>query len=184
MNQFPKFLTKNGPAIDCTPATATVINKYAKTLPAPLIEFWKERGWCGYANGLIWLVNPADFADVLEDWDVPKKSIAFGRTAFGDLFLWAEKQVQFLFVHHGRITEMTDDIEMFVEMMLCNDDYLENGLMGKQYKKLVKRLGQPGPDECYAFVPALALGGKGDLATVQRVKLREQLAILAQLHEG
>jgi hypothetical protein len=184
MSQFPAFTAKNGPAANCQPAVAETLRKYTKKLPPQMIEFWKESGWCSYANGLIWIVNPEDFADLIEDWDVPKGSIVFGRTAFGDLFLWSEKQVQYLFVHQSSVGEMTDDIETFMDMMLCNSSYKGDGLMGKQFQKIVRRLGPPAIDECYAFVPALALGGDGDTNTVERVKLREHLGILAELAKG
>ncbi|GAB1545475.1 hypothetical protein NUACC21_81510 [Scytonema sp. NUACC21] len=47
----------------------------------------------------------------------------------------------------------------------------------------VTRLGQLSPDECFAFVPAIALGGSETIETVQRVPIQEHLALLAQLVE-
>ncbi|WP_442787264.1 T6SS immunity protein Tdi1 domain-containing protein [Flavobacterium suncheonense] len=37
-------------------------------------------------------------------------------------------------------------------------------------------------DECYTFVPALALGGDEKITNLQKVKIKENLEILAQLH--
>jgi len=184
MSNLDEFVTKNGPALDCESAKASVIAAYKKKLPEALIEFWKESGFCGYAEGLVWIVDPTKYSDLLTDWDVPKGSIVFGRTAFADLMLWAEGQVQYLFVHHGRIAAITDDLELYINSSLTSDSYLDKALMGREFKKVVRRLGRPAADECYAFVPALALGGSGKIETIQKVKLREHLGILAELVGG
>ncbi|GAC1578532.1 MAG: GAD-like domain-containing protein [Polyangiales bacterium] len=179
-SDFERFLKSNGPAIDCKEADKAVIRKYESRLPGSLLQFWREAGWCGYRKGLIYFVNPAEYKDLLADWRVPKGSIVFARTGFGDLILWAKGEVQVLFVQYGQLAKMSR-IDLFLNISLTSKDFVENGLLGREYKMALKRLGPPGPDECYGFVPALALGGSGKPETIQKVKCREYLAILAQL---
>jgi hypothetical protein len=51
------------------------------------------------------------------------------------------------------------------------------------FKRAVKKLGIVGPDEIYAFEPALALGGSARLTSLMKVKLEEHLHFLAELGE-
>jgi hypothetical protein len=105
----------------------------------------------------------------------------FARTAFGDLFLWRNNQVEFLSTQYARFAELTDDISLVFEHSLCDDRYLNNGLDRKLTVKATKKLGPLSPDECYGFEPVLALGGSGKIDTVQKVKLVEYLSMLSQV---
>jgi hypothetical protein len=160
-----------------------VIDRYAARLPAPLIGHWRDAGWCGYAGGLIWVVNPLGFEDVLVEWGdlFAGDALVFARTAFGNLFVWQDGKVHFASIHYGWKKSLTDNVEIFFEVLLCDDRYVAEGLDGRLYWKALPRLGRPAADECYAFVPALVMGGPGTAETLHRVKLREHLGFLAQV---
>lgn len=183
MSQFKNFHKLHDPGLKCKKAANKSIQEYKDKLPSSLLEEWKENGWCGYAQGLIWIVNPDSFEDILGDWvDLTSTSaIVFARTIFGDLFLWSGDQVHILTVQDGDVEVITKDIEIFFNKFLCEEDILDNVLKKDLYQEALQRLGLPEPNECYAFVPALALGGPGTVDTIERVKLREHLHFLAQL---
>lgn len=183
MSELEYFLQKCGPAISCTPVSQKTIDQYKDRLPATLIDHWKEQGWCGYLNGLLWIVNPQDFEAAIVDWvtEQDQPAFVFARTSFGDLFVWANNQVYFLSIHHGWFEDLTVDMEIFFNGILCDKQYLNIGLRGALHQKALPKLGALEPDECYAFVPALALGGSEEVRSLQRVKLREHLAFLVQL---
>ncbi|WP_122688499.1 GAD-like domain-containing protein [Pseudomonas viridiflava] len=44
------------------------IKRYEDKLPKQLLQFWYDYGWCGYANGLFWTVNPQDYESTPEHW--------------------------------------------------------------------------------------------------------------------
>ena len=182
MAAFSKFKKKHGAGAFCTSAPQDIINSYQNRLPAPLLEKWQESGWCCYGKGLIWLVNPLDFNEVLEDWlDASENALIFGRTAFGDLFLWHNDEVQYLHTQYARLESLVNDINFFFEFALCDDGYLDTVLDRKLFRKALKQLGQLKRDECYGFEPVLALGGSGEIDTVRKVKLREYLGLLSQV---
>jgi hypothetical protein len=183
MNRFENFHKLHDPGFRCRKAGKKSIQKYKDKLPLPLLDEWKENGWCGYAKGLIWIVDPDDFESILGDWvDLSSTSaIAFVRTAFGDLFLWSDGEVYMLTVQDGNLEVITSDIEAFFNTFLCEESVLDKVLKKNIYQGALQRLGPPEPDECYAFVPALPLGGSGTTDTVERVKLREHLNFLSQL---
>ncbi|MHC8440384.1 T6SS immunity protein Tdi1 domain-containing protein, partial [Bacteroides hominis] len=49
------------------------------------------------------------------------------------------------------------------------------------FHKLVERLGLPAKDECYGYVPALALGGSKSLDNIQVVKMLPYIDMIAQM---
>lgn len=183
MTHLENFKRIHGPGISCRKAVKEKILFYKDKLPASLIELWEDEGWCGYAKGFIWVVDPPDYTDIINEWlKIPSKIFyVFARSAFGDMFLWCNNEAYYLNVHHDKIKRITDDIEIVFNSVLCDSVVLERLLLMKLYQDALPRLGQPKYDECYAFVPALALGGPGTADSLQKVKLHEHLGLLAQL---
>ena len=182
MSQFKEFDQQYGPPERCISVSDDALRRYHGALPDELLAEWREVGWCCYEKGLLWLVDPQQFADVLDDWGpfdgaVP---VVFLRTAFAHLYLWHEGSVYSLDVQRGGLSRVTTRIDrMFT--LLCDPEIKEKILRASLFEQAVPLLGGLARDECYAFEPALALGGSGALETLRRVKIREHLAILAQL---
>lgn len=49
------------------------------------------------------------------------------------------------------------------------------------FSKLVDSLGLPAEDECYGYIPALALGGNKSLKNIQVVKMLPYIDMIAQM---
>jgi hypothetical protein len=180
MEPFQRFLQTRGPAVDCRTPQPGCFERYQDRLPLPLIEEWKRSGWCSFANGFFWTVDPSDFTETLEDWSIPSAgSSVFARTAFGNLFYWNAGWAYSLDVHTRQVDRLVDRIEIVFDYLFCSTDYCDV-LNYPLYRAAVARLGQPLYDECFAFVPALALGGGGEIETIQKVKVKEHLSLLAQ----
>ena len=182
MSHFEDFEKMFGPAENCEKPDAATITQYENVLPAELLDQWRETGWCSYGKGLLWLTDPKQFDDVLDDWVeiVPEKGTVFLRSAFAHLYMWRDGYVYSLDVQQGSLSQVTKNVaRMFT--LLCEPDVQEKMLRKSLFDEVLPRLGPPARDECYAFEPALALGGPGTADTVQRVKIREHLAILSQL---
>ena len=58
------------------------------------------------------------------------------------------------------------------------DGELDNKLSIKQYKAAIKKLGDLEYDECFGYVPLLALGGKESVDNLKKVKIREHIAMI------
>jgi hypothetical protein len=182
MSKFQDFEREYGPATDCVIPDVRAFQQFEGKLPAELLDEWREGGWCSYGNGLLWLVDPAQFDGVLEDWvqlDGPAP-VVFLRTAFAHLYFWHDGYVHSLDVQRGGVSQVTKKIErMFT--LLRDPEIKEKMLRVSLFEQARARLGSPARDECYAFEPALALGGPGTVETIRRVNIREHLGILAQL---
>jgi hypothetical protein len=94
---FSRFLSKFGGPVDRQEVPASSIERYRGKLPNQLLEYWAEHGWCGYANGIFWIVNPQDYEGVVASWiegtEFKQRNTyhLIARGAFGDLYLWGEK---------------------------------------------------------------------------------------------
>jgi hypothetical protein len=184
MPPFEELESAYGPPTQCEEPSDAAVQAHEGTLPAEIVDHWREVGWCAYGDGLVWFTNPQQFDGILEDWvDECTDAPVFLRTAFAHLYYWCNGQVHSLDVQRGGVSQVTDNLELF-STLLVDEDIQEQILRRSLFEEVKERLGSPGRDECYAFVPALALGGPGTADSVQKVKIREQLGILAQLVGG
>src|SRR3954464_5908828 len=95
-----------GPAKECRPASSAALEKYASLLPQELLQHWRDVGWCAYGEGLIWVIDPDQLVDVLDDWlGHGHGAIPFCRSAFADVFVWHEDSVKSLTVQSGNFDE-------------------------------------------------------------------------------
>jgi hypothetical protein len=149
-----------------------------------LIKLWREDVWACYGGGLFWTVNPQDFTEIIKDWKVVKpQSVVFGRNAFGELFLLRKEEVFILRIQYNDLGNLGPSAYIFLNSTLKEPSLKESYLEKKLFGKVRKLAGNLEPDECYGLFPALPLGGDDeDPKAYRRVKLREYLASLAQMH--
>jgi hypothetical protein len=189
---FALFLTHFGPPIDRRYVPPSTIDRYRGKLPDQLLAYWEEYGWCGYADGLFWTVNPQEYEPALEAWigETPfMEQDAYhviARSAFGTLYLWGEETGDTLSVMAPASTCLTSppdndiDRDFQVRLFFGGMSREANDVEGL-FAPALQQLGRLAHDEMYGFVPALALGGALTLSNLRKVKAVEHLVILAQL---
>lgn len=191
-----------GPQINSTSVPPSVIENYRGKLPDALLTFWKELGWGGYGNGLVWLVDPHEYSDVLSAWlhdtELCNKDRyhVFAYGAFGDLYAWGERTGPSLHIDSPwSMIFPSNKSEKVAQGQARRDSLLWNWFGASSRKKFdedddddkplfdraVNLLGRLRPGEMYGFVPALALGGPCRLDHLQKVKAVEHLMFLAQV---
>ncbi|KPY87574.1 hypothetical protein ALO97_03442 [Pseudomonas syringae pv. tagetis] len=190
---FAFFLEKFGPAIERHAASEASIARYKNKLPEQLLRYWEDYGWCGYAEGLFWTVNPQDYEDLLTDWLAGKEVFkndnyhVIARSAFGELYLWGEKGADSLSITSYMSRYSTNNSifaggeEDYGIRVFFSSMQLEHNDLDSFFEPALKNLGQLQSDEMYGFVPALALGGQMELKNLQKVKTIEHLTFLSQL---
>jgi hypothetical protein len=192
---FARFIEKFGAPIDRQEVPASSIERYRGKLPKLLLEYWAEHGWCGYGDGIFWIVNPQEYDGVVSSWIEGTKYgerdtyHLIARSAFGDLYLWGEKtgfslkitSVLSRCVLHNfelKTEEMDRELQGFLlSREVDTNDY------GEMFKPAKKKLGMLRHDEMYGFVPALMLGGPDTLDHLEKVKAVEHLTLLSQIAE-
>ncbi|RMN25284.1 hypothetical protein ALQ62_00563 [Pseudomonas coronafaciens pv. zizaniae] len=190
---YASFLKDFNPTTDRQEAPQSSIDRYEKKLPAQLLEYWKEYGWCGYADGIFWTVNPQEYETILSHWlsetNLPKNDnyYVIARSAFGILYVWGQEQGYCLTIssyrtrYSSRISRFTGEkLDAGVNAFFFSMSPNHNDIDGL-FEPAREKLGPLKSDEMYGFVPALALGGPMELENLQKVKTIEHLTFLSQL---
>jgi hypothetical protein len=192
---FSVFLDTFGGPVDRQKVPASSIERYRDKLPNQLLEYWAEHGWCGYGEGIFWIVNPQEYEGVVASWIGGTKFEErddyhlIARSAFGDLYLWGEKTGASLKITSVLSRCDVDDFEITSDEL---DRELQNFLLsteveyndfGDLFQPAKKKLGTLRHDEMYGFVPALMFGGPDTLDHLEKVKAVEHLILLSQITE-
>ncbi|QIQ72691.1 hypothetical protein HBB04_03091 [Pseudomonas coronafaciens] len=190
---FAFFLEKFGTEFSRQEVPTSSIDRYKNKLPNQLLEYWKDHGWSGYAQGIFWTVNPQDYEELLEQWLVGTDIFeqdnyhVIARSAFGKLYVWGERQGSCLTINSylARYTPRTskftgEKLDFGIKVFFSSKKPDESDL-DDLFRPALEKLGPLKSDEMYGFVPALALGGPMELKNLQKVKTIEHLTFLSQL---
>lgn len=197
---FEVFISEFGEATHRVDVPIETIQKWRDKLPDLLLTYWQEEGWCGYANGLFWIVDPEDYEDLVDEW-LENTSIeqidvfhVVGRTAFGDLHVCGERTgvnmtiscpINAIFALPKDLKPKSKEdqdwsVRSFVGLSASECD-LEDESGVPLFERAVAKLGPLEPDEIYGFEPAIVLGGKMQLENLVKINLDVHLTILRQL---
>jgi hypothetical protein len=199
-DDFSLFVEEFGEADHSEPVPASAIEKWVGKLPNQLLTYWHQEGWCSYARGLFWTVNPDLYEDLVGEW-LADSALAqvdafhvFARSAFGDLFLCGEKtgaNVTVCCSIHA-ITVLAKELKakdaerkdsairsFFAASFLSDFDRAD---LSKKplFDRALAKLGALAVDEMYGFEPALVLGGQPMLDNLRKVKLDSHLTMLRE----
>ncbi|VVM80438.1 GAD-like domain-containing protein [Pseudomonas fluorescens] len=192
---FARFVEKFGGPVDRQEVPASSIEKYKGKLPNQLLKYWDEHGWCGYGDGIFWIVNPQEYEGVVASWiggtEFEERDAyhLIARSAFGDLYFWGEETGASLKITSFFSRYITHTSILPKEQM---DKRLHNFLLSTEveyndfdelFKPAKKKLGTLRHDEMYGFVPALMFGGPDTLDHLEKVKAVEHLILLSQITE-
>lgn len=197
---FDYFHENMGQADAFVPVPPDALAHYRGKLPDNLLYIWQRLGWSSYGQGRFWLTNPADYVDVVDRWlrGSPIAQIdtwhVITRSAFGDLRVFGEQTARSFNVSspcHGLIGLLGDlrkkepDPDLSVDVIVISTDFERNDLVGSNGKPLfasaLKKLGPLGVDEMYGFEPHPLVGGKFDVKSLCKVKLRGYMLTQADL---
>lgn len=197
---FSLFIEEFGEANSGEAVPDSAFGKWEGRLPNQLLIYWRQEGWCGYAQGLFWTVNPDEYEDLVGEWlaDTPLEQMdafhVFGRSAFGDLYLCGERSGANATVccSINAITAVPKELKAKDEGRRDSSirsffaasfraDFDRSDLSKKPlFARARSQLGALAVDEIYGFEPALILGGKPVLENLRKVKLDQHLTMLRQ----
>lgn len=191
-----KHFLQRHPPTQTRPVPEECAAAYQDTLPDELLVLWRLSGWGKYGGGLIELIDPADYQDVLNGWLGGDRSgirTPFLLSAFGVLYYWrrlGELQpdgsyegydVAYINPHDSDTGVVAWDVASFLGEHLGADDLDPFGLWPALQDRAETELGS---GTIYGFVPALRLGGTPDPLTTSPVLAPEHLELLRQLAES
>lgn len=185
---YEKFLSQN---MKCERQVAddAFLAKYADIAPKELITLWQEVGFGTFYNGLFRLLPLEEFifwddAYIGESGQI-KPQIPFMITAFGDIFVWVydtclnESYVAYINIRKGTWKIGASNIKILFNVRILSNTCIKMFDL-EMFPALVSKLGRLAEDECYGYVPALALGGDNDIDKVERVKYVPYIDLICQ----
>lgn len=152
-----------------------------------MFHLLKENGYCSINNGLIWTVEPNLYTEVARTFPgISKTALVFARSYTGCLFIWDKlkigESIIHLNIHTGKSKIISTGFQVFLPFNITSKSFLERECYGKIELAAQKKHGLIQSDECYSFVPALAIGGSEKISEMKKVKILPQLKLLGQLH--
>ena len=105
-------------------------------------------------------------------------------TAFGDIITWEKGEfVGIVMYRYGE----DDIIQAGFKYLMMDIEYGEldeEYLSIEQYNAAVKKYGELEYDECFGYVPLLALGGKESVDNLKKVKMKEHIELIYSMVGG
>ena len=174
MATFTQFTT-------VTPITEETLDRYAGRVPDQVTTAWRQHGSGLVGAGYVRLLNPDHATQMLDGvLGMPDGTVPVMATALADLVLWIEPMFHVARFRWGVIDVLHFDAGMLLADVQ-RDEFLDDILERPPYTQAVERLGVPGIDECFGYVPLLGLGGTPDPSHLDRGGLWEHLAVIMQL---
>lgn len=177
-NQFPTYSVVEKP-------TPELLIRYRDLVPPELLEVWNQYGFGSFCDGYLKIVNPDDYADLLADTyqltSTPSSTpaLVLFATAMGDLLVWEDGYLSRIDYRHSQTEVFSKGLDFFFED-IADGVTLTKELRWEPYLAARAKLGEPAFDECFGYVPLLALGGPETVEHLQKVKLREHLYLISQ----
>lgn len=156
------------------------ISQYENKLPKEIIYLWKNYGYGTFYNGYLKIINPNEYKELIKSsYFQGDVSIPVFITAFGDIITWEKNQFLGIIKYRYGINDViSDGFDFFFEDLSSNEFDEEYFTIGK-YKEAIDKYGKLEYDECFGYVPILAIGGPETVEHLKKVKMKEHIALIS-----
>ena len=192
------FIATHKPSPKNTRASAETIAFYRGVLLDSLLELWQTTGFGFYGDGLIQVINPDDYKEILWAWllrDEDMTRLPIALSAFGDIFYYrnlndednedddeTHEDVSFLDPHTPESGCTVWSLNDFFNEWICDSEIIEKFLDKDMLKAATEKHGELEENQIFTFVPALKLGGRRSAEHIDRCDAKCQLDVLLQLN--
>lgn len=183
-----------------SPIEPDYARSYKGKLPDSLINYWLEYGFTRHSNGIFWIVDPAEFEEVKNEWikDTPIEKednyYVFARSGFGKLFLWGTKtgnkyvidtRLGWIIKREGDEEEIQEGNESralygFLVCTRISGLDVETSNDEPLFDKAINKYGPLESNEVFSFEPAIFMGGDEKLKNISKSNIFVHLSVLAQ----
>jgi len=159
------------------------IARFSDRVPAAAAQMWRTHG-AGFVgdHGFFRFVDPARAAQMLDGvFGLPDGATVLFTTALGDLVVHVNGLYLVIKPRWGAIDLIQDkSFEQLVDAVQ-DSALLESVWEWEPYPGAAERDGVPGFEQCFGFVPLLALGGRATADSLQLSGLYEHLDVIARM---
>ncbi|UFU06281.1 T6SS immunity protein Tdi1 domain-containing protein [Ruania halotolerans] len=165
------------------PIAAETIDSFADRAPEGAVQMWRTYGAGAVgADQFIRVIDPARGRQMLDgSVPLPETVVPMFTTGLGDVVMWAQS-MYLLYTFRWGTLQFTRDLSLDRLTELMQDPaVLDEDFQRQPYPLAVTRQGTPAHEECFGFVPLLALGGPNKAGNLQKMGLYEHIAVITQL---
>lgn len=159
---------------------AEFIEIFKPLLPEEMIYVWEKYGLGSFFGGYFRVIDPRAFAGLVEEaFFAGEECVPLMVTALGDVLVWDQEAccLELIFCRYGIYKVVDNDFFR----LLGDGSFVERELELVNYKEAVELYGVPDFDECFGYVPLLALGGSESPERLKRCKVREHIYLISQM---
>lgn len=156
--------------------------KIINVFPAELSDILIKYGSGSFLNGYLRIVNPFEYHEVIADtYFDAENSVPFMTTAFGDVIVYKKDG------YIGIIKYKDNDCGIIGKKIPLFLRFLEDTGFRKinfdipLYDEAIEKYGKLKYEECFGFVPLLPMGGKKDVAHLEKVNEKVHIGLITQL---
>ena len=165
--------------------------RFGGVFPESVLYIWRRFGFDGFGQGRSWITDPVEWAPVVDAWlegvelpFPPQRWHCLRRTALGCMRLWGEVSGPALDIDviAGAIYPNSEAADAAADPVhrerrgcmiftSATEDVYDDEVTGRPLAvEGIERLGVPGADEVFGFVPPLSFGGQisADRLSVQK----------------
>lgn len=184
--EFLNFISQWGEPIEPTPVPANYYQIYGDQLPELMLDMWREVGFAGYGDGLLWVCDPKTWQPIVDTWlhglELPETHrgdhIPLFRTAYGEIFCFTPglglkttitPLVPLVAVSRPEPVPGQKWIDMDIDTMLerpthmflvaADTRYDSDDNQEDLFPRIVERLDRTSHDSIYSFAPPPQEGG-------------------------
>jgi hypothetical protein len=166
------------------PIDEATIERFAPLVDEQIVDLWRRQG-AGFAgqDGFVRVVDPARAALMLDGVvGLPDGSVVLFTTGMGDVIFTVNGAYLACLFRWGAI-DVAPSGTSFADLvaLLESDAGKRDALDWAPYPEAVARDGVPAFEQCFGFVPLLALGGRADAEHLRLGGLYEHIAVIAKL---
>lgn len=157
-----------------------LISQYEEKLPQKIIYIWKNYGLGTFYNGYLKIINPNEYKELIEKtYFQGNVSIPIFATAFGDIITWEKNQfIGIIKYRYGEKDVISDGFDFFYEDLL-DGEFDDTDFNIKKYKEALNKYGMLEYDECFGYVPLIAMGGKESVENIKKAKIKEHISLIS-----
>ncbi|MDH1125689.1 GAD-like domain-containing protein [Enterobacter sp. GD03975] len=202
-DDFAGFIEIFGEATKSTIVSDSHVQKWREILPNQLLRYWKIEGWNTYRHGLLSIVNPDNYEDILDIWlentflEERDSYHVIARTGFGSLYACGEQSGRNLiidcynhsiyFSKNNAFVKPQDKLDSEIRSFFGASNIERFDLRNESgeylFERAVNKLGPLNDDEIFGFEPALIFGGVEDIKHIVKVNAQVHLTLLREFSE-
>lgn len=162
------------------PVPVETIEAYRDRLPDEILQLWEGQGYGTAINGFLKVIDPDKYLAGLQGCLPSDGMIPVFATGMGGVIVWSGEAVRNVEFRYQTVRGLGSSFKRF-NFLIDSDSALSAFFRWEPYLDAVEQYGHLEFDQCFGYVPILALGGAENVRNLEKVRIFEHIQIITQL---